>query len=122
MKKTITFFVFIAFVATVQAQKLPKNETKTAIAVYDGFSDDAFYFTNTLDNSSIIFQKVKDNILKQYDLNRKDYLKEAFRITYSIKYEKTLPQSTKPMVAIRTILDMEHLENYNDSPQVDDGE
>ncbi|MBZ0326779.1 MAG: hypothetical protein K8F54_04185 [Altibacter sp.] len=120
MKKLIIIFTAIAISGSVFSQKLPNNETKTTVATYDGYSDIAYFFTKDLDQSTIIFEKIADDVLKKYNLTDKKYLKKTFRITYHVKYEKTSSRnnkattssSEKSFIKRLSIMEMELLEAY----------
>lgn len=76
--------LLVLVVGSASAQeKKDKSQTKIAVATYDGRSSEGYYFTNNLDESSMLFTKIRPEVMKVYDLKDRAYIRETFRITYN---------------------------------------
>jgi hypothetical protein len=64
-----------------------KPETKRAVAMYTGYSNQGYYFTNDLDQSSMLFKLVNPEVLKKYDLKDRKYIRETFRVYYNVEMQ-----------------------------------
>lgn len=83
--KKMYLILLVLVVGSVGAQeKKEESQTKIAVATYDGRSSEGYYFTNDLDESSMLFAKVRPEIMKVYDLKNRTYIRETFRITYNV--------------------------------------
>ena len=85
--------MFAVGIGIAQTNK-QKSETKIAVATYTGSSTEGFYFTNNLNQSSMLFVKIRPEVLKEYDLSGRVYIRKTFRITYNIEKVKGKKQMT----------------------------
>lgn len=88
-----------------------KASTKRAVATYTGSSTQGYYFTNDLDESSMLFNKVRPDVLKKYDLSDRSYIRETFRVYYNVETIKNKK--------IMTIIDMELLDYDEDEEDIE---
>ncbi|TXE07043.1 hypothetical protein FUA26_12525 [Seonamhaeicola algicola] len=80
----ILLLALISFKNTNTTQDL-----KTAKAIFDGYEDGTYYFTDSEDDEKYYsFEKIDESILKTYDLTSKKYDGKVFNITYKIESEK----------------------------------
>ena len=105
----IIAMMFTVSIGVAQTDK-QKSETKIAVASYTGSSTEGYYFTNDLDQSSMIFANVRPEVLNEYDLSGRVYIRETFRVTYIIEKIK----GKKHM----TIIGMELLD-YDDDEDIE---
>lgn len=61
------------------------SKTKRAVATYTGNSTQGYYFINDLNQSSMLFNIVRPNVLEKFDLTARTYIQETFRIYYNTK-------------------------------------
>lgn len=104
---TITFLFIVVF---GMAQSNDKSITKIAVATYVGLSTEGYYFTNDLDESPMLFAKIRPEALKRCNLNDHLYIRKTFRIIYGIDTIDGKDQLT--------IINLEQLDYDSD----DDGE
>jgi len=113
MKKVI-IILMLSIVGFGQAQsENEKTETKRAVATYTGSSTAGYYFTNDLDQSSMLFSSIKPEVLKKYDLTKRTYIREKFRVYYKI----TMVKGKKEM----TVFEMELLDYEEEEDDDIDG-
>ena len=103
--------MFTIFTGVAQTGK-QKSETKRTVATFTGSSTEGYYFTNDLDKSSLLFTNIRPEVLKEYDLTGRVYIREMFRITYKVEKVKGKKQMT--------IIAMELLD-YDDEDKGNDG-
>ena len=88
MKALVTFFTIIslAFGKTDQ-------EVFTMKAVFDGFEDDTYFFTDSEDETYYI-QEVTAEVTKTYDLKDIKYNGKTFNVTYET--QKRIDENNEP--------------------------
>lgn len=88
MKTLLTLFTFISVVFGKIDQ-----ETYVMNAVFDGYEDETYFFTDTEDETYYI-QEVSDEVTKNYDLKDIKYNGKSFKVTYEI--QKRLDENKEP--------------------------
>lgn len=88
MKALLTLFTFI----TVVFGKIDQ-EIFVMNAVFDGYEDETYFFTDTEDETYYI-QEVSDEVTKKYDLKDIKYKGQSFKVTYEI--QKRLDENKEP--------------------------
>lgn len=76
--KTILLGLFSMVVLNSFGQE---QQNKTVTAVFVGYEDGIYYFSNDEDDS-YDFEKIDAKVLKTFNLNDKKYLNKKFKITY----------------------------------------
>lgn len=88
MKALLTFFTIISLAFGKNDQ-----EVFTMKAVFDGFEDDTYYFTDSEDETYYI-QEVSAEVSKIYDLKDVKYNGKTFNVTYET--QKRMDDSNEP--------------------------
>lgn len=88
MKALLTFFTIISLAFAKNDQ-----EVFTMKAVFDGFEDDTYFFTDSEDETYYI-QEVSAEVTKIYDLKDIKYNGKTFNVTYET--QKRLDESNEP--------------------------
>ncbi len=73
----ISLFCLVLGVTSTATQ-----ETETIIAVFDGYEDGIFYFTDT-DGYSNAFNYLDESAQKSYDLTSDEFIGKNFQVTYT---------------------------------------
>ncbi len=84
MKKLILLGFLSLFMQMALGQEA-QNSTKKAVATYNGYSTEGYYFTNELDQGPLHFDKIMPEVLQHFDLKDEVYKGETFRVNYIIK-------------------------------------
>ncbi len=84
MKKLI-LLGFLSFCMHMAIGQEAESSTKKAVATYNGYSTEGYYFTNELDQGPLRFDKIMPEVLQHFDLKDELYKGETFRVNYTIK-------------------------------------
>lgn len=92
MKKIVTLSIIIvvfSISSTVCAQQ--KTDIKIMEATYDGQSNNAYYFTESGEEKTIKFLRIKQGLLKNYNLEDEMLIGKKFMATYRVDQEEVIP-------------------------------
>jgi hypothetical protein len=84
MKKLLLVGFVLVLVHSAIGQDT-QSITKIAVATYNGYSTEGYYFTNELDEGPMLFAKIRPEATKRFDLKDESNIGESFRVTYNIK-------------------------------------
>lgn len=81
------FFTLSSFKTEMPLNKVELNiqDSKEVVAVYDGNNESGYSFTAQSDDEQInlLFQKVDDAVLSEFDLNSQALVGTSFKVQYS---------------------------------------
>ncbi|MFY0714880.1 hypothetical protein J1D01_14475 [Seonamhaeicola sp. NFXS20] len=67
-------------------QSIVNQDLETLKAVFDGYEDGTYYFTDSEDEEKYYsFEKIDESILKTFDLKSEKYRGKSFKVTYKIE-------------------------------------
>lgn len=88
MKTLLTFFTIISLVFGKTDQ-----EVFTMTAVFDGYEDETYFFTDS-DDETYYIQEVSAEVTKQFDLKDIKYNGKTFNVTYET--QKRFDENNEP--------------------------
>jgi competence protein ComGC len=105
MKTMVLAIISVMMFVAVGQQKTDKTVTAT----FDGYEDGIYSFSDGEDQI-YDFEKVDADVLKQFDLKSKKYLKKKFKITYKEEITKEKDGNDIVEYEMWTILKLELVE------------
>jgi hypothetical protein len=80
-----TFMILLYAFCAINSLQM-NQETRTVTAVFEGFDDDVYYFTDA-EGNAYDFERIEEEAKDKFNLTKEEYLGKTFNIIYLVESE-----------------------------------